>query len=139
MLIRRATLTDIPSMQTVRLAVQENRLSDPSGVTYEDYVNALEHLGCTWVIESQANIVAFASAFKSGNIWALFVHPDHERKGYGKILHQAMIDWAWAQGLTQLNLSTDSKTKAEKFYMAHGWEFVRLDVDGEVHLVLNKT
>jgi uncharacterized membrane protein len=58
-------------------------------------------------------VVAFAVAnATSGNIWALFVHPDHERRGYGRLLHDTMVSWLWATGLERLLLTTEPGTRA---------------------------
>ena len=98
MSLRPAERADIPAMHRVRLAVRENRLSDPTRITEADYIAAMEVLGRTWVIEDGDAVVAFASGYYSGSVWALFVHPDHEGRGYGKTLHAVMIDWMWSLG-----------------------------------------
>ena len=54
---RLATVADIDGMHRVRLAVRENRLSDPGRITAADYRAALETLGRGWVIEAQGEIV----------------------------------------------------------------------------------
>src|SRR5262245_2411594 len=121
MTLRIATRSDIPGMHHVRLAVRENTLSTPGRITEADYIAALENLGRGWVIESDGVIVAFAIGYASGSIWALFVHPDHEGRGYGKAPHAAMVDWLWSLGLTRLWLTTDPGTRAERFYFSCGW------------------
>ena len=68
-------------MHCIRLAVRENTLSDPNRITEADYFAALDDLGRTWVIETDGNVVAFATGYKAGSIWALFVHPDYEGLG----------------------------------------------------------
>ena len=42
MLLRHATLLDIPQMQVIRMAVKENILSDPNLITPQDYAEYLE-------------------------------------------------------------------------------------------------
>ena len=93
-------------MQRVRLAVRENTLSDQTRITEADYIAAQETLGRTWVIEDVGEILAFATGYKAGSIWALFVHPDHEGRGYGKALHSTMVNWLWSLGHTRLWLTT---------------------------------
>ena len=39
MIIREATATDVSQMQTVRNAVKENKLSDPSVISDQDYID----------------------------------------------------------------------------------------------------
>ena len=123
-------------MQRVRLAVRENTLSDATRITEADYVAALERLGRTWVVESDGEIVAFASGYSIGSIWALFVHPDHEGRSYGKALHSVMINWLWSQGHTRLWLTTDPGTRAERFYISQGWEPCGIVSGGELRLEL---
>lgn len=108
-------------MHRVRLAVRENTLSDPNRITVSDYVAALDELGRTWVIEVNGEIVAFATGYVSGSIWALFVHPDHEGRGYGKALHSAAAGWLWSLGHKCIWLATGPGTRAEQFYLSQGW------------------
>lgn len=90
--LRRARLRDITGMHRVRLSMQENRLV--SRVLGEkDYAVVLETKGRGWVVEERQVIVAFAVAnSENGSVWALFVEPDHERKGYGRQLHDVMVN-----------------------------------------------
>lgn len=124
-------------MHQVRLAVTENRLSDPTRVTHASYVPAITESGCGWVAEVSGTIVGFAVGARSGNIWALFVHPDHEARGHGKALHSAMVSWLQAQGLRQLWLTTDPGTRAEAFYRALGWRSCGIVPGGELRLELD--
>ena len=88
MVIREAIPADIPGIQLVRNAVRENRLSDPALVSDEDCANFLFIRGKGWVAEEKGIITGFAIAdLKEHNIWALFVHPDHEKMGIGRQLH----------------------------------------------------
>lgn len=109
-------------MHRVRLAVGENRLTF-STITEEDYVAAIEQSGRGWVVELDGGVVGFAVAnAATGNIWALFVDPAHERRGLGRRLHDATVAWLFAQGLTRLWLSTEPNTRAQRFYEAAGWQ-----------------
>jgi GNAT superfamily N-acetyltransferase len=123
-------------MQRVRLAVRENILSDPNRITVGDYLAALEELGRTWVVESHGEIVAFATGYKAGSIWALFVHPDHEGRGYGKALHSTMVNWLWSLGLSRLWLTTAPGSRAERFYIAQGWQPCGIVSGGDLRLEL---
>lgn len=122
MIIREATLADIRQMQVVRNAVKENRLSDPSLVPDKDYEAFISHRGKGWLCEIDKQVVGFAFAdLEHDNIWALFVHPDHEGKGAGKQLHLVMLDWYFAQQKDKVWLSTAPFTRAELFYRKAGW------------------
>ena len=131
-MLRQATFNDVASIQRVRHAVRENRLVS-TGIGDEDVRIAIERTGRGWVIESGGEVIAFAIANATdGNIWALFVHPDHERRGYGRRLHDTMIDWLGAQGLKRLWLTTEPGTRAQSFYESAGWQFVGSADHGEL-------
>lgn len=138
MTLRQATLSDIPSMKRVRAAVRENALSDLARVTDADYIAALEELGRTWVVEVDGEIAGFATGYRAGSIWALFVHPDYEGRGYGKALHSAMVAWLWLLGHPRLWLTTEPGTRAERFYISQGWERCGIVSSGEVRLELGR-
>ena len=139
MILRVANESDIPGMRMVRSSVHENVLSDPARIAASDYIDILESLGRTWVIESEGEVVAFASAYSTGSFWALFVHPDHEGKGYGSTLHSITVEWLWSLGHSQLWLTTGAGTRAENFYISKGWQSSGSIADGELRFVLNKT
>lgn len=136
MSLRLANRTDIPGMHRVRMAVRENTLSDPTRITEADYIAAMEDLGRTWVIEAEGEVVAFASGYAAGSVWALFVHPDQEGRGHGKALHAVMVDWMWSQGHSCLWLTTSPGTRAERFYLAQGWQPRGIVSGGELRLEL---
>jgi GNAT superfamily N-acetyltransferase len=118
---RQARAADAAAMHRVRMSVIENRLTSVV-LSEHDYLQALEDGGRGWVIEEEGKIVGFAVGnAKTGNIWALFVEPGHEGKGYGRQLHDAMVAWLWAQGSSQLWLTTERDTRAERFYRKAGW------------------
>ena len=128
---RRAIRNDIPGMHKVRLAVNENRLIT-SALKEEHYVPAIESDGRGWVIEEQGEIIAFAVGnSETGNIWSLFVNPNHEGKGYGRALQDVMVSWLFKQGLTRLHLDTEPGTRAQRFYESTGWTFIGHDATGE--------
>jgi GNAT superfamily N-acetyltransferase len=137
-MLRRATENDIPGLQRVRLAVRENVLSDPSRITVADYLAALDTQGRTWVVEADGAIVAFAAGYRDGNIWALFVDPAHEGQGHGKALHAAMIAWLWSLGLSQLTLTTEPGSRAERFYIAQGRRVDGVVAGGDLRMHLSR-
>src|SRR5690606_7275890 len=105
-----------------------------------DYVAAIEPPGRGWVVEIDAEIAGFAVADgSSGHIWALFVHPDHEARGFGRRLHDMMVAWPWERGLERLRLTTAPGTRAERFYVAAGWEKQGTTPGGEVRFELRRT
>jgi GNAT superfamily N-acetyltransferase len=123
-------------MRKVRESVHENRLTS-TRIADADYLRAIGADGRGWVIEIQSKIVAFAVGNSvTGNIWALFVHPDHEGRGYGRRLHDVMIDWLFTQGAQRLWLTTDPDTRAQRFYESAGWRFVGRTDFGELRYEL---
>jgi GNAT superfamily N-acetyltransferase len=120
------------------MSVQENRLTSVV-LSERDYIAAVEETGCGWVIELQGTIVAFAVADSvSGSIWALFVEPGHERKGYGRQLHDVMVAWLWESGHHRLRLATEPGTRAERFYLEAGWSRVGAVPGGEIRFELER-
>lgn len=137
MLIREAQLADIPAYMEVRFAVTENVLNNRALVTYEDNVDYLTRRGKGWVAEENGRIAGFAIADLQGHsIWALFVHPDDERKGIGHALHTIMLNWYFSQTSENVWLSTAPGTRAEGFYRKAGWQMTGLTKSGEVRFEL---
>ena len=118
------------------MAVRENRLTS-SVITEADYVAAIEEHGRGWVVEDARKIVGFAVGdARDGNIWALFVHPDHERRGHGRRLHDAMVAWLRSRGLERLWLTTEAGTRAQRFYEAAGWQADGRTKGGSIRYIL---
>jgi GNAT superfamily N-acetyltransferase len=137
MLIREATAADIFSIQIVRNAVKENRLSNPALVSDEDVSDYLTRRGKGWVCEINNRIAGFAIAdLQNNSIWALFVHPDFEGRGIGKKLHDMMLSWYFSQGKETVWLSTSPCTRAEKFYRKAGWNETGITDRGEIKFEL---
>lgn len=138
MIFRRATEADIDGMSRVRMAVQENRLSDPLRVTHAMYREMLLEKGAGWVCEAQGEVAGFAIVDLScSNIWALFVDPLYEKKGIGRQLHDLMVSWSFAVGQSRLWLSTDPGTRAEVFYRKAGWGEAGTEQSGEIRFELS--
>jgi GNAT superfamily N-acetyltransferase len=126
-------------MHRVRVSVVENALSDPSLISHQDYQRHLTELGCGWVVEDAKEILGFAiGRLTDANIWALFVLPSAEQRGVGRLLHDAMVSHMFSAGLSELWLSTTPKTRAEGFYLRHGWQHSPPHPAAEVRMVLKK-
>jgi GNAT superfamily N-acetyltransferase len=137
-LLRLATADDIPELHRIRMAVRENRLSDPTHITHDDYLAALEQTGRTWLLEEDGTVRAFGTGFRDGSIWALFVDPEHEGRGYGHALHEVVVDWLWSLGHERLWLTTGPDTRAARFYAAHGWVAVGAVDNGDLRIELSR-
>lgn len=82
----------------MRRAVSEDRLFLLT-LPDDQMLQALETTGRGWVIEVDGAIVAFAIGDAlTGGISALFVDPSHRGRGYGRRLHDTVVDWLWSQG-----------------------------------------
>ncbi|HUC80899.1 MAG TPA: GNAT family N-acetyltransferase [Flavisolibacter sp.] len=136
---REATIDDIPQLQTVRNAVKENALSDPSLVKDADYIPYLQKRGKGWICEADSKIVGFAIAdVQSANIWALFLLPAYEGKGIGRKLHGLMLDWYFSQTDKTVWLSTAPHSRAERFYRKAGWQEAGTYGKGETKFEMTK-
>lgn len=136
---RQACEADIFAMSVVRLAVHENRLRDPTRITYGMYVDYLERLGRSWVCEVDGVIAGFACADKAeSSIWALFVDPVHEGRGIGKRLLALAVDYLFGLGHEQIALATGADTRADAFYAAQGWLRGEMKDAAEVQYSLHK-
>lgn len=119
--IRIAQPADWPELMRIRLAVRENRLVS-AVIGPEQYEREAMVEGRGWVSLDGTAVAGFAIGnARSGNIWALFVDPPFEGRGHGRVLHDTMVDWLFAQGLQRLELSTGIGTRAQRFYEAAGW------------------
>lgn len=136
---RRATAEDIEGMSRVRLAVHENKLSDPARVTHECYRQMIDEKGAGWVCVVGGEVVGFTIVdITTANVWALFVDPAHEAKGIGRRLHDEMLAWSFMQGLQKLWLGTSPGTRAERFYRNAGWQEVGKQANGEIKFELKQ-
>jgi GNAT superfamily N-acetyltransferase len=130
--IRRARHDERGRISEIRFAVQENRLGDPTLVTAEDYAWFTEHPGI-WVWEEGGQILGVSAGDpRDGTIWALFVDPGCERRGVGRALFEAACDTLRRAGHRTAMLTTDSGTRAERFYRAAGWKVVGTSHRGEL-------
>ena len=133
MIFREARTSDIPQIQVVRNAVKENMLSNPALVTDEDCDNFINKRGKGWVCIIDDAVVGFSIVdMVDHNVWALFVHPDHDRKGIGRKLHDEMINWYFNQTDTTIWLGTAPNTRAEAFYRKAGWSETGIHGKGEI-------
>ena len=136
--LRQATMADAVGIWKVRYSVTENTLR-PGRISNEDLRRGLEETGRGWVIEVDGSIEAFAIGnAQSGNIWALFVRPEHEGRGYGRQLHDTMVNWLWTAGLDRVWLTTEAGTRAQRFYEASGWRLTGTTSRGELRYELER-
>ncbi|MBL8182114.1 MAG: GNAT family N-acetyltransferase [Blastocatellia bacterium] len=120
-------------MFDIRLSVKENILTNVDAITAEVCIEYLETNGKGWIAEIDGLTVGFSIASSNDNsIWALFVRPESEGKGVGKALLDAAVAWLFANGATEITLTTGAGTSADQFYERQGWLRGAIDDDGEV-------
>lgn len=125
-------------MHVIRLRVRENRLSDPSVVTEQDYHDFMARDTRSWVCEIDGTLAGFAMVdVEKRNLWALFVVPEHEFKGVGRLLHDTMIAWYFTRA-DVLRLSTAPNTRAEAFYQKAGYSAQGSSASGETIFELRR-
>jgi GNAT superfamily N-acetyltransferase len=137
MIFREAHINDIKKIMIVRFAVKENVLSTPALVTDKDCEEYITVRGKGWVCETDDAVVGFAIAdLQEKSIWALFVHPDYEKKGIGKKLHDGMLAWYFSKTKDTVWLTTAPGTRAEMFYRKSGWKENGRKPNGEIKFEL---
>lgn len=139
MIFKEAEFGDIAQIQLVRNAVKENTLSEPNLVSDTDVADYLFNRGKGWVCEINTKIVGFSIVdLVKNNIWALFVHPEFEKQGIGKTLHNMMLFWYFEQTDKKVWLSTMPNTRAAHFYKLAGWEAIGLHGKEEIKFEMTK-
>ncbi len=117
----------------LRTSVQENHMSLDEltllGITPENLLTdiAAGELAC-WVMDLAGEIVGFSMADnRDQQIFALFVRPGHEGKGYGRKLLAQALAWLGDKGHSEAWLSTGIGTRADAFYADRGWHKEKID------------
>jgi GNAT superfamily N-acetyltransferase len=131
----------IAGMFRVRLAVVENALSEERlrelGITPESFESALGSRYQGWVIEDDGEVIGFSVAdVQTHSIWALFVMPGHEGRGFGTRLLGKAVDRLWERGASRIWLKTDPDSRAAGFYRHLGWRESGTIENGEITLGL---
>jgi GNAT superfamily N-acetyltransferase len=128
-MIRNANESDIPRIVEIRGAVHENKLRDPSRVTVEDLRWFIANPGI-FVWEEDGGIVGFSAADpRDGSIFALFVDPAFEGRGFGRLLFERACAVLRNAGCERMWLTTSPGTRAEKFYLKAGWKVTGVEGD----------
>lgn len=119
--IRLARPDDVPRLVEIRAAVRENRLTDPASIAAADYAPYVADGRC-WVWEPDGEPDGFAALdSEAATLWALFVAPGAERSGGARALLARLVAEARRRGLTELRLTTQAGSRAERVYRAAGW------------------
>ncbi|MDR5813602.1 GNAT family N-acetyltransferase [Caballeronia sp. LZ033] len=90
--------------------------------------------GRGWVAEDAAKVVAFGMANAAdATIFALFVRPEYEGIGVGRLLMNAAEQWLFSQACGEIWLRTDRNpaVRANGFYQRLGWKNEGVQEDGQ--------
>jgi GNAT superfamily N-acetyltransferase len=132
-MIRKATPADRPRITEVRLAVRENRLSAASQAKVDRTADWIFENGTFWVWEEAGAVQGFSVADpRDGTIFGLFIHPDFEGRGIGRVLLPKACEDLQAAGFAAATLTTGPGTRAERFYRTNGWQEIGRRDDGQI-------
>ncbi|QCI65695.1 GNAT family N-acetyltransferase [Phreatobacter stygius] len=130
-MIRVATRADLERIGEIRMAVRENRLTQPAKIV--DQVEWLIDRDGFWVWDQDGTIQGFSSADpRDGSIFALFIDPDFEGRGAGQALLAAACAALKGAGHCKAWLTTGHGTRAERFYRLNGWAATGLADNGQI-------
>ncbi|HGM5578940.1 TPA: GNAT family N-acetyltransferase [Pseudomonas putida] len=125
--LRQALPEDVELLFDIRTSVKQNHLSREQmhdlGITATSLTEALREAPCSWIAEYEQEAVGFAMVdLDDGELFALFVHPQHEGKGIGRLLLQ-QAEAALFQHHEVIHLTTDGgqMIRANGFYQRAGW------------------
>jgi ribosomal protein S18 acetylase RimI-like enzyme len=139
-MIRPANAADVADLFRVRTSVRENHLSieqlEERGVTPASIAATLaDDEWRTWVAEEHGTICGFTMASsKTGSVFALFISPEYEGRGYGSALLDKAERWLFESGREMIWLETDKdpSTRAHRLYQRSGWNLVGSADHGDV-------
>jgi ribosomal protein S18 acetylase RimI-like enzyme len=140
--IRDATREDIPAIFDIRTSVRENSATrwqlEQLGINEETVFEAISTEGHGWIAEDHGYAVGFSIAeLREGSVFALYVRPEYEGRGYGRELLTAAVEWLFSKGFHRVWLAVGTDTRAHRFYLKHGWiPTGRIEPNGDVELEL---
>ena len=111
-LARPQDLDRLPSIELAALTLFDGRGLDdvPALVTGEAELRTAQETGHLWVALADDVVVGFAKVevIESSTVHLdeLDVHPEHGRRGLGRMLVMAVCDWAAAKGHVAITLTT---------------------------------
>lgn len=125
--LRPATTGDIEALFAIRTSVVQNHLSREQmaelGITPAVLADAIAAGACCWIAEVDGVPAGFAMIdLDEGELFALFIRPEFEGVGLGRMLLQAAEE-ALFQAHERIWLVTDGHEhiRANGFYQRHGW------------------
>jgi len=140
LVVRAATVSDVPTLFAIRTAVRENHMSldelAAAGVTPEAVADLVRSPDAgAWIAQWDGEPAGFAMARADpGDVFALFVLPDREGRGIGTILLAQAEAWLASRGFDAAWLLTGGEPglRAASFYAAQGWTAAGRETDGQI-------
>lgn len=121
--IRRAEMPDLPALVTIEQACFAIPWSEQS--LKSDLESDTAHL---WVAEQAGQVIGYIACYQGGDVAQinnLAVLPDARRRGTGRLLIEALLDWAVSVGVTAVDLEVrPSNQAARSLYETCGFEVV---------------
>ncbi|CDG80944.1 GNAT family N-acetyltransferase [Janthinobacterium agaricidamnosum] len=137
--VRIATGHDIDTVFEIRTSVRQNHLSREQlaemGITPEALLDAIDGGDARiWIAEMDGAAAAFAMAdADEGTVFAMFVRPQYEGRGLGRLLMQEAEAFLFARKeLIWLVTDAASEIRANGFYQRLGWRQAGAIVDGDI-------
>jgi hypothetical protein len=124
-------------MQRIRALVKGNRLTSRA-LSEAHHLQAIERDGRGWVIDVDGQVLGFAIANSvTGNIWTLFVDPEHEVRimAVAYTMRWSMAVVAGSAPTLAHNGGSDSR---QRFYESAGWCFADKVDNGELRYGLTR-
>lgn len=135
---RDAMPDDIFRMKQIRDAVKENPLVS-GNIEIDDYRKALFQDGKGWVCLHEGRVIGFSCGrIVQKDVWAIFIEQKYEGRGIGNKLMELLENWMFLNGCTEIMLSTDPHTRADRLYRKRGWQQVGVLPNKEVEFRLRK-
>lgn len=138
MLIRVAKPSDVETLFDIRTSVTENYQSREEiaelGITPKTVAKMLKTDCCAWIAQLDGQDIGFSIANKTEKtIFGIFVRPEFEGKGAGRLLMQSTEDWFRDNHVNEIWLLTgnDPSFRAFGFYLHLGWRAAGVESDGD--------
>jgi GNAT superfamily N-acetyltransferase len=142
--LRAMRADDISEVFNIRTSVAENDLSiaqlEELDITPATIASTISGSGAGWVAEDAECVVAFVIAdMASASIFALFVLSRYEGMGLAGRLLDIAVQWLQtSEHGSCIWLTTDSGTRAQRFYEKRGWVVAGTEADGSLRLELHE-
>lgn len=121
----------------IRFSVHENAVNSHQ-IQYLQREQALEDInqGGGWICKSGKEYAGygFGIFIPEPLIGGLFVKPEFHNQGIGSHLLALVTQWFIQHGVSEISLTTDKGSQAEKFYQKRGWKYSGIDEFGQLLL-----